>query len=190
MFYTKLGLDHVLDPNATDHILFLAALALPFRFKLWKQLLTLVTIFTVAHCLSLAFSVYEVVKMDSGWIEFLIPITILLTALLNLFEVFRRNVGILFTQQCIATAFFGLIHGFGFSSYFKMMMDGEVEKAKPLLGFATGIEFSQIIVLMTVLVIGFLLVDLLKIPKKIFVVVASLIIVLSTLPMLFNTWPF
>lgn len=90
-FYIKLGLNHVLDFGAYDHILFLSALAVPFTFKHWKRVLILATIFTIAHCTSLALSVYEVATVDVGLIEFLIPVTILLTALFNFTFVFKEN---------------------------------------------------------------------------------------------------
>ncbi len=189
LFYVELGLDHVLDINAYDHILFLSALAIPFTFRLWKQLLTLVTIFTVAHCLSLAFSVYEIVEINVAWIEFLIPITILITALFNVKEVIKKNTALNFKLQSAATAFFGLIHGFGFSNYFKMLMAGEENKLNPLIGFAAGIELSQIIIIIGMLFLAFLLVEKFTLPKKYFVLGTSLIVILITLPMIYATWP-
>ncbi len=189
LFYVELGLGHVLDFNAYDHILFLVALAIPFTFRSWKQILTLVTIFTVAHCLSLAFSVYEMVVVNVVWIEFLIPITILVTALFNVKEVVKKDTALNFKLQSAATAFFGLIHGFGFSNYFKMLMAGEDNKLNPLLGFATGIELSQIIIIIGVLFLAFLLVERLRLPKRYFVLGTSTIVILISLPMIYTTWP-
>ena len=190
LFYVELGLGHVLDFNAYDHILFLIALAIPFTFQLWKQILTLVTIFTIAHCLSLAFSVYEIIEVNVAWIEFLIPITILATALFNVKEVVYKDTALNFKLQSAATAFFGLIHGFGFSNYFKMLMAGEDNKLNPLFGFATGIELSQIVIISGVLFLVFLLVERLRLPKKYFVLGTSTIVILITLPMIYTTWPF
>jgi hypothetical protein len=190
LFYVELGLGHVLDFNAYDHILFLAALAIPFTFRLWKQILTLVTIFTIAHCLSLAFSVYEIIEVNVAWIEFLIPITILVTALFNVKEVISKDTALNFKFQSAATAFFGIIHGFGFSNYFKMLMAGEDNKLNPLLGFATGIELSQIVIIIGVLFMVYLLVERLRLPKKYFVLGTSTIVILITLPMIYTTWPF
>jgi hypothetical protein len=189
LFYVELGLGHVLDINAHDHILFLAALAIPFTFRLWKQIVTLVTIFTLAHCLSLALSVYEIVEVNVAWIEFLIPITILVTALLNVKEVVNKDTDLNFKLQSAATAFFGLIHGFGFSNYFKMLMSGEENKLNPLLGFATGIELSQIVIITGVLFLTFILVERLLLSKRYFVLGASGIVIIITLPMIYTTWP-
>jgi len=189
-FYIKLGLEHVLDLGAYDHILFLAALAVPFTFKSWKQVVILATIFTVAHCTSLALSAYDVLKVDVGLIEFLIPVTIAITALFNIYRLIKsqESTGIFFTG--LATMFFGLIHGFGFSNYFNMLMAEEEQKLSPLLGFATGIEFSQVAIILMVLLLAWLLQDVIGLKKNYFVLSTSILIVLVTIPMLMNTFPF
>lgn len=188
-FYVKLGFSHVLDLTAYDHILFLAALAIPFTFKNWRQVVVLATIFTITHCISLALSVYDVASVDVGLIEFLIPVTIFLTALFNLFRLFKKGktTGLYF--QGLATAFFGLIHGFGFSNYFNMLMAEEEEKVGPLLGFATGIEFSQVTIVLAVLLVAYVCRDMLRVKKRIFIGVASILILLTTIPMLIDTFP-
>ncbi len=188
-FYIKLGLEHVLDFAAYDHILFLSALAIPFTFKSWKQVVVLATVFTIAHCTSLAFSVYGILSIDVAWIEFLIPVTIALTAALNFFRVFRKEhaTGIYF--QILATTFFGLIHGFGFSNYFNMLMAEEENKLSPLLGFATGIEFSQILIILVILILAFVVQSVLKVKQSIFIGVTSILILLVTIPMLIDTFP-
>ncbi|MBA4745478.1 MAG: HupE/UreJ family protein [Muricauda sp.] len=189
LFYIKLGLDHVLDFGAYDHILFLSALAVPFTFKHWKRVLILATIFTIAHCTSLALSVYEVAIVDVGLIEFLIPVTILLTALFNFAYVYKEALDVGLFLHILATAFFGLIHGFGFSNYFKMLMAEEEDKITPLLGFATGIELSQIIIILVVLIIAYVILDLLKVKRSIFIAVASILIIAITIPLLIATFP-
>ena len=188
-FYIKLGLEHVLDLGAYDHILFLSALAIPFTFKSWKQILILATIFTVAHCTSLAFSVYGIFSINVSLIEFLIPVTIALTALFNFSRIFKKEnvTGIYF--QSLATTFFGLIHGFGFSNYFNMLMAEEENKISPLLGFATGIEFSQIIIILFVLALAYVMQSILKVKQSIFIGVTSILILIATIPMLINTFP-
>ncbi|AKA35146.1 HupE/UreJ family protein [Flagellimonas lutaonensis] len=191
-FYIKLGFNHVLDLGAYDHILFLAALAVPFAFKSWKQVVVLATIFTITHCVSLALSVYGVATVDVGLIEFLIPITIAAAAIFNGFYIVneKNRVEIGFYFHCLVTAFFGLIHGFGFSNYFKMLMAEEEEKVGPLLGFATGIELSQVAIILMVLLLAFVLQDVLKVKKRIFIALASILILLITIPMLIETFPF
>ena len=105
LFYIELGLNHVLDFAAYDHILFLAALSLPFTFRSWKSVLVLATVFTIAHCLSLGLSVYDIMVMDVGLIEFLIPVTILLTAVFNLLYIKsvsdERSIFITYFGNCL-----------------------------------------------------------------------------------------
>ncbi len=189
-FYIKLGLDHVLDINAYDHILFLAALALPFTFKSWKKVVVLATVFTIAHCVSLTLSSYDLILMDPGLIEFLIPVTIVMTAIFNLLYVKSGAEGSNIWLHVIATAFFGFIHGFGFSNYFNMLMAEEDDRLSPLLGFAVGIEISQVIIVLSVLLISLLVSSLTKMNHLIYISVFSILIILLTLPMLIETFPF
>lgn len=189
-FYIQLGLQHVLDVNAYDHILFLTALAIPFTFKSWKNVLWLATIFTITHCLALVFSVFEIIVVNATYIEFLIPVTILATALYNLVVLKDDNDGKNIWFHLLSTGVFGLVHGFGFSNYFKMMVMGEDEKIVPLLGFAGGIELSQVLIVMLVLVLAYVLQSILNVKQQIFIAVGSIIIILITLPLLYTTFPF
>ena len=189
LFYIKMGLEHVLDINAYDHILFLAALAVPFSFKTWKKVVLLATVFTIAHCVSLALSAYGWVNIDVSIIEFLIPVTIMMTAVFNL--LYMRKAATVKNMQghVLATLVFGLIHGFGFSNYFRMLMAEEDNKLVPLLGFATGIEISQVTIVASVLVLGWALTTVTKLSKVLFVVITSILIILLTIPMLIRTFP-
>lgn len=188
-FYTKLGFWHVLDISAYDHILFLAALTIPFTVRRWKTILLLATLFTIAHCTSLALSVYEVLVMDTTLVEFLIPITICLTALFNLIYTSSDQGNKSLVLHVLAAIFFGLIHGFGFSNYFRMLMAEETDKLTPLLGFATGIEFSQGIIILVVLFLAYLIQSILKVRQANFIVGFSILILLITIPMLVETFP-
>ncbi len=188
-FYIKLGLNHVLDFGAYDHILFLAALAIPFTFTHWKRVVILATIFTIAHCASLALSVYEVYTVDVAIIEFMIPVTIMLTALFNFAYVFKEAMQVGLWLHVGATAFFGLIHGFGFSNYFKMLMAEEDDKLTPLLGFATGIEIAQVTIILVVLAVAFLFLDILKTKRAVYIALASILIIAITIPLLIATFP-
>ncbi|MEX0274762.1 MAG: HupE/UreJ family protein [Flavobacteriaceae bacterium] len=188
-FYIKLGLEHVLDVTAYDHILFLAALTVPFTLTSWKRVAILATVFTVTHCLSLTASAYKWMTVDVGLIEFLIPVTILFTALFNLFQVLYDRKGTAFLLHCMVTGFFGLVHGFGFSNYFKMLVAGETDKLTPLLGFATGIEISQLVVVSGVLVLAYVAQEMLGVAQRTFIVITSIIIALVTIPMLVETFP-
>ncbi len=188
-FYIKLGLDHVLDFSAYDHILFLTALAIPFTFRHWKKVLILATVFTVTHCLSLMLSVYGIVELDVSLIEFLIPVTVFLTALFNILYLKMLQGEKSMALPIVATAFFGLIHGFGFSNYFKMLISGSDEKVTPLIGFAAGIEMSQVTIVLSVLVLAYLVQSILKVKQSVFIWVASIMVLLITIPMLYQAFP-
>lgn len=189
-FYLKLGLHHVLDFSGYDHMLFLCALAIPFTIRQWKHVALLATLFTIAHCTSLALSAYGILKVDTGLIEFLIPVTIFLTALFNKLELKISTLSLGIYLQSITTTFFGLIHGFGFSNYFNMMLSQEDQKLEPLFGFAAGLEVAQIVIIMIVLFLSFIMLSILKVRKDHYVLVASAIIGLITIPMLIRTFPF
>ena len=189
IFYIKLGLNHVLDFAAYDHVLFLIALALPFTFKSWKKVVLFASVFTIAHCFSLFLSVYKILMVEALLIEILIPVTILCTAIFNLIyknsSEENRGLGL----AVLATTFFGLIHGFGFSNYFNMLMAEEEEKWVSLLGFASGIEIAQVLIVFVVLGFSYLFLSLLKIKSQLFVTIGSILIILITIPMLIAAFP-
>ena len=108
-FNVQYGINHVLDINAYDHVLFLIVLTVPYIFNDWKRVLWLVSMFTLGHTLSLVLAVYNLVNVKVSLVEFLIPVTILIVAIFNVFKAGKGpqkgKVGVLF----IATLFFGLI---------------------------------------------------------------------------------
>lgn len=181
--YFQLGLEHVLDWNAYDHILFLTVLVAAYSFPNWKRVLWLVTIFTLGHTIALFLSVYGVVTVSSRWVELLIAVTILVTALYNMFTAKKKesqkNIGLLY----FSTAFFGIIHGLGFAYYFKRIISGE-NKFLPLLEFALGIEAAQIIVVLVVMIIAFIAQNFFRVSKRDWVLVLSAIVIGIILPIL------
>lgn len=189
LFYFELGLTHVLDPQAYDHVLFLVALALPFQLKEFTKVVWLATAFTLAHCASLALSVYKVIEIDSSIIEFLIPVTIAITAVFNILIEQSKAIRFPFRSHLLATLVFGLIHGFGFSNYFKMLMDSEPNKLMPLLGFTGGIEIAQLLVLTVVLLFTGLLFKTIPNWSKKVILAMSVLVILICIPMLVETFP-
>jgi len=186
--YFRIGLTHVLDIHAYDHVLFLTALTAPYTFKDWKNLLLLVTLFTIGHTTALILSVYGVVTINSTIVEFLIPITILATALYNLFTASKKTVKssninfIAFT-----TLFFGIIHGLGFSNYFKIVVAGAESKLLPLLEFALGIEGAQLTVVLSVLILSYVVINVLKQSKREWLLVTSAFVAGVVVPMIINS---
>ncbi len=171
--YFQLGLSHILSWSSVDHILFLTALILVFSLKQWRELLTLVSLFTVAHTTSLLLSVYGILKVDENLIEKLILCTILITALSN---VFIRNKKFLGQMHYYFSFVFGLVHGLGFATDFKMIIAGQSQKLLPLLEFALGIETAQIILGLIILTAGMVMTGVLKIKEREYVLFVSALI--------------
>lgn len=183
--YFNIGLHHVLDINAYDHILFLIALVTPYAFKDWKRVLILVSLFTLGHTLSLILSVFGVVYIKPGLVEFLIPITILITALFNLFTAGKSGKNESITFIALVTVFFGIIHGLGFSSYFKSILPGSAtDKLIPALEFAVGIEAAQVIVVVSVLIISYIVQTFFRFSKRDWSLVMSAFVAGVVLPMI------
>lgn len=185
ILYFKMGLNHVLDFSAYDHIIFLVVLAVVYSFKQWKKVLWLVTLFTIGHSITLALSAYEVLKIRVDIIEFLIPLTIFITAIINIVNVNKEtketeNINLLFAF------FFGLIHGLGFSNYFKMMVGKEEDKLFPLVEFALGIEAAQVIIVLAILVIGTAILNIKKMTRKYWVLACSLIVIIISVKMMYE----
>jgi hydrogenase/urease accessory protein HupE len=171
-----MGFTHVLDFTAYDHILFLIVLAVIFTFYEAKKILWLVTLFTIGHSITLALSAYGVLKIKVDIIEFLIPVTIFITGAVNILNSKKTsskkdNINLLFALV------FGLIHGLGFSNYFRMMIGQEEDKLWPLLEFALGIEIAQVIIVIGILIIGSLLQSIFKVSKRDWVLVTSSIVI-------------
>ena len=185
--YLKLGLTHVLDWQAYDHVLFLIVLVAAYNFSNWKRIIILVSLFTLGHTFSLLLANFNMVLVSSKWIEFLIPVTILITSIYNLGASGKNNrsekVGLFY----VITLFFGLIHGFGFATYFKMISGGN--EILPLLEFALGVEIAQIIVVGAVLILNFIFQTIFRFSKRDWVLVISSIVIGVIIPMLQNTWP-
>jgi len=185
ILYFKMGLHHVLDFSAYDHILFLIVLAVIFSFNQFKKVLWLVTLFTIGHSITLALSAYGVLTINMDLIEFLIPVTIFITGAVNVFSAKNLSVGKQNTNLIFAL-FFGLIHGLGFSNYFKMMVGRGDNKIFPLLEFALGIEAAQIVIILGILIIGTILEHFVKVTRRDWILVCSSIVIGFSIQMLTN----
>ncbi len=184
IFFLKEGLFHVLDWNAYDHILFLIALVVVYDFKNWKKVLWLVSLFTIGHTFSLILATYKIVSVSSNWIEFLIPLTILITALVNVFHAKKTSKKTKTNTNLFLALFFGLIHGLGFSSYFKILIGTSNNKLVPLIEFALGIEFAQIIIVIIILIAGFIFQTFFRFSRRDWILIISSIVIGVVLPML------
>lgn len=185
ILYFKMGFQHVLDFTAYDHILFLIVLAVVFSFFQWKKVLWLVTLFTIGHSLTLALSAYGILKIKVEVIEFLIPVTIFITGAINIINSKKishkkDNINLVFALM------FGLIHGLGFSNYFRLMVGQEEDKLFPLVEFALGIEVSQIIIVLSILVLGTILQNFFRVVKRDWILVCSSIVIGFSIQMMID----
>ena len=186
--YFQIGLKHVLDINAYDHVLFLIALAVPFSFADWKRVVLLVTLFTIGHTMALMLSVFEIVTIKVNVVELLIPITILITALFNLFTAGKSNKKESINLVFFITLFFGIIHGLGFSNYFKSILGGSASsKILPLSEFALGIEAAQIVVVFVVLVLSYVFQTIFRFSKRDWTLVMSAFVIGVVIPMIIES---
>ncbi len=163
-FYFRFGWEHIISTDALDHQLFLTALLALYWWNEWKKILILVTAFTLGHSLTLALSVLDWIRIDSAWVEFLIPLSIVLTCLLNLRR-FTPNTSQRITQYILA-ALFGLIHGMGFANNLRFILAKDESLATNLLAFNLGLEAGQIAIVLLLLALGFGVVKMLRVNRR------------------------
>ena len=164
--YLTVGRDHILDINGYDHILFLVALCAIYRLQQWRILLVLVTAFTIGHSLTLALSVFGYTIFSPSVIEFLIPVTILLTAVYNIFQAREKKPEEKLMVNYAMALFFGFIHGMGFSNYLRALLGEEESIWLPLLAFNIGLEIGQIIIVAVLLGISYLVMNIGKVRQQ------------------------
>ena len=164
LFYFREGIYHITDLRGYDHILFVAALCLPYLLKDWRRILVLITAFTIGHSATLALSIYNKILVPSSWIEFLIPVTIVITAVENIavrqFDFKKMN------MRYASAMIFGLIHGMGFSNYLRSMIGKDESIFAQLLAFNIGLEIGQFLIVLVVMLVAFIFVNILKAPRR------------------------
>ncbi len=170
-FYFSIGWHHIINWEALDHLLFIAALSAIYLLKDWKQVLILVTAFTIGHSLTLVLSVFDIIRFSNKWVEFLIPCTIMITAFTNLFQ--KK-----FSPKSIRINYFlalsfGLIHGMGFANALRMMLAKDQSFGWDLLGFNLGLEAGQIAVVIILLVIAAIILNLFRVNRREWVIFLS-----------------
>ena len=187
-FYFGPGWKHIIGKDALDHQLFIAALAAIYLLKDWKQVLILVTAFTIGHSLTLALSVYNVIEINSDLVEFLIPLTIVITAFSNLFQ--KKFTPKTIRINYFLALFFGLIHGLGFANYIRFATEGSDQSIGwSLFGFNVGLEVGQIVVVLGILLLSHLVVNIFKVNRRDWVLFLSAGVFALSLKMVLDRIP-
>ena len=172
--YFQLGMEHIADVNAFDHILFILALCAVYQWQDWKKIIILVTAFTVGHSITLALATLDLVQIDEAIIEFLIPVTIIVTATYHIFKPTIPKSGM--NINYLFALFFGLIHGMGFSYYLRSLLGKEASIFQPLLAFNLGLEAGQLIIVLIFIIIASVLVTGFNVKRRDLTLVLSSIV--------------
>lgn len=178
LVFLRLGFEHIADIRGYDHILFIIALCAGYEPRHWKKLLILVTAFTIGHSVTLALATLRIITINEALVEFLIPLTIFLTGLMNILVSSPEAGGIVEGKKArIAKYFlalgFGLIHGMGFSSFLRSLLGAEEGIALPLFAFNVGLELGQILIVLAVLILTFFVVRLARMRRHDWILVLS-----------------
>lgn len=187
--YIELGFEHILDLNGFDHVLFLLCLVAVYQSHQWFKVIKLLTAFTIGHSVSLALSVLNIIHFSIELIEFIIPITIILTAVINLYKS-KQSARYFYLAEYLLTTVFGIIHGLGFSILLKSLLESESSLISSLFAFNIGLELGQIIIVIIILSIGYIFIHFLKISPKKWAYLLSILSLLISVYLAFERWPF
>ena len=175
-FYFTEGWQHIISFNAIDHQLFIIALAAIYILKDWKKVLVLITAFTIGHSLTLALSIFDVIRANEKWVEFLIPITIIITAIFNYFiKDFNKES---LQLNYFFALFFGFIHGLGFANSIRFMLASNQKIGAGLLGFNLGLEAGQIVCVTIILLSAYLVINIAGLKRTWWIYILSTITIL------------
>ena len=192
LIYLRLGFDHITDPRGYDHILFVVALCAVYLIYEWRQVLILVTAFTIGHSITLALATLQLIHYKTALIELLIPITILLTAITNFFFEEERiwqypKPGFFSRLWRYGLALgFGLIHGMGFSNYLRSLLGREADIVTPLLAFNVGLEIGQLVIVGAVLIVAYIMISILDVDQLRWTLIVSGIVAGLALSLIIN----
>jgi len=186
-FYYPLGITHILSWAGYDHMLFILVLCSSFSLKEWRRILGVVTAFTLGHSITLALSVLNWIHLPGPWVEFLIPITIAITALQNLIP--RRSNNGSNSNAFTMALFFGFIHGMGFASGLRSLLGKEASIFMPLLGFNLGLETGQLVVVSLFFFLSSLLIRIPNFSQKLLNQVLSILVFLIALFLAYIRFP-
>ena len=187
-FYFPMGWEHIISVDALDHQLFIIALAALYTWSDWRKVLVLVTAFTIGHSVTLLLSVLDWIRLDSKWVEFLIPLTIMITAALNLFQHNQKRTTSISTYGL--ALFFGFIHGMGFANSIRFMLAQDQQIGWGLFGFNVGLELGQMLVVVLLLCINHFVTFIAKLPAHKWNFIVSSLVLGIAFGITMNRYPF
>ena len=187
-FYFPMGWEHIISADALDHQLFIIALAALYTWSDWRKVLVLVTAFTIGHSVTLLLSVLDWIRLDSKWVEFLIPLTIMITAALNLFQHNQKQTTSISTYGL--ALFFGFIHGMGFANSIRFMLAQDQQIGWGLFGFNVGLEVGQMLVVVLLLCINHFVTFIAKLPAHKWNFIVSSLVLGIAFGITMNRYPF
>lgn len=187
-FYFSLGWEHIISLDALDHQLFIIALTVLYSLKDWKRVLILVTAFTIGHSITLALSTLNIISIPSDIVEFLIPVTIALTAIVNIIKPAANPKHAGFNY--LLASVFGLIHGLGFANTLKYMLASDQSLGWSLLSFNLGLEAGQIIVVVIMLLLTHLFSTYIKLNQRYWIYSISAIVLVVSIQIISQRLPF
>ena len=183
IYFFKHGFFHVLDWNAYDHILFLIVLLVAYTFKDFIKTFYFITLFTIGNLMTLLLSTYHVINVNNNYIAFLIPLTIFIFAVYNVFTARKSSKAGKNNFNLIFALFFGLIHGLGSTYEFERIV-GNNNKFISSLEFGLGVETGQLVGLVVILFLGFIFQTVFRFSKRDWTMVISSIVIGLVIPML------
>jgi len=187
VFYFTLGWQHIISLDALDHQLFILALVVLYTLREWKQVLILVTAFTIGHSITLALSTLQILSVSSRLVEFLIPCTIFITAAANIIKPGQGHKKV--ELNYFFAMFFGLIHGLGFANALQFMLASDQSLGWSLLSFNVGLEAGQISVVVFLLLLAHIFINFLKVKRRYWVISVSAIVLLASIQMIIQRFP-
>jgi hypothetical protein len=184
LFYFKVGWNHIISWDATDHLYFIAALAIVYSFSDWKRVVMLVTAFTIGHAITLYLSAIDLFRFSIEWVEFAIPCTIVATAGFNFIKI-NSSLWI----RYLVPGVFGLVHGLGYANYIRMMMTESQHMIWNLFSFNIGLEIGQIFVVLLILMVVEAAKQIRSESHKFLIVIFSLVVMLLSLKLAWERFP-
>ena len=183
--FLQQGFLHILDLSGYDHIMFLFAICAIYSLKDWKQILWIVSSFTIAHSITLALGALHLIVMNAGLIEFLIAFTIFFTCLENLF--FSK----LHRYRMAFSFLFGLVHGMGFSRLLiDLFMGMDINFLSTLLPFNLGLEVGQIVIISAIITLIYILQHMAGLKPRMINYLVSIPVGIQAAIWMIQRWPF